>query len=370
MEDRHRPFNALSECVHRHFLWFVIGSYAVAAVWPDFGLWIRGVSFGTIALSGEQTEVTLPVAMLAFLLFNGGLGVRGSRLKNLVHRPSVLLAGLAANLVVPVAFILGVTAAMGLWHNPEEVQQILVGLAVVASMPIAGSSTAWSQNAGGDLALSLGLVVFSTLLSPLTTPLALHSAGLMATGDYGRSLHDLAVSGTGLFLTVGVALPSVAGILARGLVGEARVDRAKPQLRLANSLTLLLLTYANASVSLPQAVVEHDWDFLAVLLAIVLSLCVLGFATGWWVARVLKADPAQRAALMFGLGMNNNGAGLVLASMALAAQPRVLLPIIFYNLVQHLAAAAVDAFLSRPRRVRAREVVEAGPEAMRFARPS
>jgi hypothetical protein len=32
---------------------------------------------------------------------------------------------------------------------------------------------------------------------------------------------------------------------------------------------------------------------------------------------------------MFGLGMNNNGAGLALASMTLAAHPRVMLPIIF-----------------------------------------
>ena len=48
---------------------------------------------------------------------------------------------------------------------------------------------------------------------------------------------------------------------------------------------------------------------------------------------------------MFGLGMNNNGTGLVLASMALADHPQVLLPIIFYNLVQHLVAGMVDYLL-------------------------
>jgi BASS family bile acid:Na+ symporter len=50
---------------------------------------------------------------------------------------------------------------------------------------------------------------------------------------------------------------------------------------------------------------------------------------------------------MFGLGMNNNGTGLVLASLALADHPRVTLPIIFSNLVQHLAAGFVDRWLSR-----------------------
>jgi hypothetical protein len=53
-------------------------------------------------------------------------------------------------------------------------------------------------------------------------------------------------------------------------------------------------------------------------------------------------DRGAQASLMFGLGMNNNGTGLVLASMALADYPRVMLPIIFYNLIQHLVAGSAD----------------------------
>ncbi len=52
---------------------------------------------------------------------------------------------------------------------------------------------------------------------------------------------------------------------------------------------------------------------------------------------------------MFGLGMNNNGTGLVLVSVALADHPDVMLPIIFYNLAQHLVASAVDLALFRSR---------------------
>jgi hypothetical protein len=43
--------------------------------------------------------------------------------------------------------------------------------------------------------------------------------------------------------------------------------------------------------------------------------------------------------------MNNNGAGLVLASMALADHPQVMLPVIFYNLAQHLIASIVGLTL-------------------------
>jgi BASS family bile acid:Na+ symporter len=287
--------------------------------------------------------------MLAFLLFSAGLGVQTGELTNLLRHPLLLVAGLAVNLLVPIAYIFGVSWTMQLWHNPEEVQNILVGLALVASMPIAGSSTAWSQNANGNLALSLGLVLFSTFLSPLTTPVALHSVGWVTTGDYSEDLHELAGGGAGGFLVVSVIVPSLLGIVARRPLGEARLRSARPLLKLLNSLNLLLLNYSNASVSLPQTIADPDWDFLAVILAVVVTLCVLSFAAGWLIARWVRADSPQQVSLMFGLGMNNNGTGLVLATMALAEHPLVLLPILFYNLIQHLVAGCVDRILSRTR---------------------
>jgi len=347
MDGSRNPWAALYHFTHRHFIWPLLGSYAVAALWPGPGLAVRGVCLGQFTALGGTAKITLPSAMLAFLLLNAGLGLQAGQLRNLLRHPLALVAGLAGNLAVPVGYLFLVSRTMQAWHNPDEVQYILVGLGLVASMPIAGSSTAWSQNANGDLALSLGLVLLSTLLSPLTTPAALHSAGWLASGDYAEDLHELANGGAGGFLTAAVLVPSLAGIAARVAVGEARVRAAGPVLKLLNSLVLLLLNYANSSASLPQTVADPDWDFLAMLLLVVVALCVLAFAAGWLIARCLRAGRSQRASLMFGLGMNNNGTGLVLASLALADHPRVLLPIIFYNLVQHLVAGCVDLLLRR-----------------------
>jgi BASS family bile acid:Na+ symporter len=346
MNER-RLVSTVSDFLHAHFLWFLLGSYAVAALWPTFGLWIRDVSLGQVSFGGEKTRVSLPMLMLALLLMNAGLGVKTSRLRNLLRSAPLLGSGLAANLLIPIAFIFGVGQIMRPWHEPDEVQHLLIGLALVASMPIAGSSTAWSQNNNGSMALSLGLVLLSTLLSPLTTPAALHSVGLMTSGSYAADLHRLAAQGTGLFLAACVVLPSFLGILGRAIVGGSRIDHAKPHLKLANSVNLLLLNYSNASISLPRVLADPDWDFLAMTLGFAVGLCVLAFGSGWWLARLFRAEPAQRISLMFGLGMNNNGTGLVLASLALAHLPQVMLPIIFYNLVQHLVAGGVTAFLVR-----------------------
>jgi BASS family bile acid:Na+ symporter len=49
---------------------------------------------------------------------------------------------------------------------------------------------------------------------------------------------------------------------------------------------------------------------------------------------------------MFGVGMNNNGTALVLASLAFANQPKILIPMILYSLVQNLIASASATLIS------------------------
>lgn len=100
------------------------------------------------------------------------------------------------------AYIFLVTLIMQLWNEPEEAQHILVGLALVAAMPITGASTAWAQNSNGNLALSLGLVLASTVLSPILTPIVLCVFREMATKEYERVIHSLAAYGSGAFLGI------------------------------------------------------------------------------------------------------------------------------------------------------------------------
>ena len=331
--------------IHRHFIWMIVSSYIIAAMMPGFGLWIRNVNFGGAGILQGKLVFSLPLLMLATLLFNAGLGAKTEELTRLVQKPFVLLGGLFCNLTVPLAFIVAVSFLMHIWHDQEEIQQILVGLALVAAMPIAGASTAWSQNANGSLALSLGLVLGSTTLSPLLAPFVLHIAGFVTTGDYSEDLHELASGEAASFLGIWVILPTLLGILVHMLAGELLVTRAMPYLKIINYCILLLLNYSNASLTLPNVVSQPDMDFLAVTLTIVMALCISAFSSGYLLARFFRVCNSETVSLVFGLGMNNNGTGLVLASVALADHPQVMLPIIFYNLVQHLVASIVDLAL-------------------------
>lgn len=339
MDAAEGPLARTAHFLHHRLLWLLVAAYALAGVAPAAGLWLRSAGLGSADVLGCKVTASLPSLLLSVLLFNAGLGVEPGRLRDLFRHSGVLLAGLVANLVVPLLFIGGVSVTLAVWHNPTEVQYILVGLALIASMPVAGSSTAWSQNANGDLALSLGLVVGSAVLSPLTTPAVLHAVGWVAEGTFADCLHRLAAGGTSTFLVAFVMVPSLTGILSRCVLGGGPVKRAKPGLKVINSAVLLVLCYANAAVALPKTFADPDWDFLAVMLVIVSGLCVLGFAAGLALSEWFGADAGRRASLMFGLGMTNNGTGLVLATTALAHVPDVMLPVIFYNLVQHVVAA-------------------------------
>jgi BASS family bile acid:Na+ symporter len=342
-----RVFAVLDQVLHRHVLVLAILSYALAAGFPAVGLVIKDACIASAAVGSLSLRVTAPALLLSFLLLSAGLRVRSDRLRAMVRQPAMILAGIIANLSVPVVYLLALMPVLGYWHNPDEATTIVLGLALVASMPVAGSSTGWAQHAGGDMALSLGLVVASTLLSPLTTPWVLQLLGSVSPHQGAADLRLVASRETGMFLLAWVLIPSLLGMALRRLLTVRQGAAIEQHLKPLATLTLLVLCYANASACLPQAFGNPDWDFLVAVIVAVLGMCALTFSIGYTIGCLFGADHKQRVALMFGMGMNNNGTGLVLASVALSSRPVAVLPIIVYNLGQHLVAGCVDGLSRR-----------------------
>ena len=110
----------------------------------------------------------------------------------------------------------------------------------------------------------------------------------------------------------------------------------------AITVVLLLLPLREVAVTLPQTVARPDTDFLLFFNTKVTLLCFTAFLLGLALARLLGLRKPQAAALVFGLGMSNNGTGLVVATAALPDHLLVLLPILSFNLVQHVVAGVMD----------------------------
>ncbi|WP_218575131.1 CHASE3 domain-containing protein [Limnoglobus roseus] len=331
-----RLSHAAAGVLRRHFLFLLVAAYGLAAVGPGLGRWVGGLGADV-----GPAHLSVPMVMLAAVLFLAGLEVPTAGLRHLLRKPAPLVVGLLVNLIVPVLFIAGVAQLTRSWAG-AGVQPVLVGLGLIAAMPIAGSATAWAQKADGDLGLSLGLVLASTALSLVTTPVTLYAVSVVALGDDAAVLRDLAAHGSGGFLLVCVLVPSAAGIAARRLLGTERVKALHPVLKTVSSVVLLVLVYVNASRSLPHALAQPDPDLLVALTLVAGSFCAVAFASGWLVARLLRVPPGEQASLVFALGMSNNGTGMVLAAAALADRPEIGLVIVCYNLIQQLAAGGVD----------------------------
>ncbi len=327
---------------HRHLIWFLAGCYCLGAFWPGVGMWIRQCHFGPPV--GHGMGLSLLSVMLGLLLLNAGLGLDHEHLLHLRRRWPVLIAALMAGILLPLAYLVVLCWLPGFADVATRLP-LLLGIAVIAAMPTAGSSTAWSQNADGNLAMSLGLVLLSTLLSPLVAYGVLQFLNEAVADQGGEATIEFASQMAATFLALWVIVPALVGIGIRRLLGSARTKRVMRHVKLANLINLLLLNYSNASLALPSLVERPDSKLLVTAVVASLGLAVVSFGGAAAISRVFREQRAERASLLFGLGMRNNGAGLVLVATVVPEPEIVLLPIILYNLIQHLGAGIVDRYL-------------------------
>jgi BASS family bile acid:Na+ symporter len=244
--------------------------------------------------------------------------------------------------LVPSLFV----SALG-WLLPsllgdEVTGGMLVGLALVAAMPVANSSVAWSQNARGNVALSLGLIMLTIVLSPVAAPQMLNLMGLSLSPHETSQCQQLVTRFSGTFFIVWVILPSLAGMTFNWWIGLKGIDRLRGTLRMISAATLLTLNYANASLAMPAVFHQETLSTILVSSLLAVLLSALGIASGWLLSRLLAVDAASTTALMFGFSMKHTGLALVLAGHVLHTEPRVILMIVLATLLQHLVAGAAD----------------------------
>ena len=334
-------FGKAAARMHDNFLWLLVASYLLAAVAPGPGLAIRGMSY----TRSTGDEISAPLLLLALLLFCAAAVVRWSQVRDLLGRPGILLLSLLAVWIVPGAFV----SLLG-WLLPAALGDhvsagMMVGLALVAAMPVANSSVAWTQNAHGNVALGLGLIVLTIVLSPLATPQMLKLMGLSLSAEETRHCMTLVNRFSGMFFIIWVILPSVAGLVCNRLAGPERIAKARGWLRLISAVTLLTLNYANASLAMPKLFDNKDYASILLSAVMALTISLLGFASAWVISRLWKLDQATWISLIFGFSMKHTGLALVLAGEVLQDEPQAILIIVQATLLQHIVAGMVDRWL-------------------------
>jgi BASS family bile acid:Na+ symporter len=341
-DDKPPVADRLTHFVQRRLFGLLLTSYALAAIWTAPGIAMR--KWEWLPAGGTSVPVSFVLALLAVMLFSAALLTDVSQIRIVSHHPLVLGAALLAVWLGPALLVVIAGWIIPPTINGHATAGLLVGLALVATMPVANSSVGWTQNANGNLGLGLALILLSILLCPWVTPNLLNLLGMSLSPSERAYCEALVGQFSGWFFIVWVILPTAAGLACRYLLTPKRVETFSNAIILASAAALLLLNYINSALAVPR-IRESSLSILLPTAALASALSFAGLVLGWILAWIIVVKPGTRAALMFGLSMKHTGLALILATAVLSDQPLAILVIVLATIMQHLTAGIVQWWL-------------------------
>lgn len=317
---------SLASTSNRAFLPLLVAVYGAAAMAP-----------APAVLDDGAHGIRASHLILACLVFLAGLRTGLPRRARAGFAGVGLVGAGLLGRFIPLLMILCAVRLTSVSEMSPMAVDVVTGLMLVAAMPSANTATVWTRRSSGNLALCVGIVLMTTLFSPLVVPLSLAMAG-HSTGLPADAFSQL--SGA---VVAWVFVPMVLGMwLGRAFEVEQGLPLGAGG-ALGTLVALLSLNYLNASRALPRLFEAGGFVSLAWAAAGGATLVLVSYAAGGFVAQVLRAGKPARTALSYAVGMSNTGIAGTLAISAFPDRPEVLYPVVMCTLLQHVVAALIDA---------------------------
>ncbi|SUO94998.1 bile acid:sodium symporter family protein [Suttonella ornithocola] len=293
-----------------------------AFVGATFALWavlISLLGYFSPAPFNNWASYLLPV--LGLIMFGMGLTLEPSDFSEILKRPLPIILGIAAQ------FILMPLLAFLLIKIFSVEPAIALGLILVGCCPGGTSSNVITYLSRGDVALSVTITAFSTLLSPFVTPFLLEF--------YAGSIIEIPAKAMMINIAQIVLLPIIAGVVIHKLLGE-RLRPVFDVLPLISTSGILFILVVVVARSQPK-IAEIGLMGIAFWFFLVALHNLLGYLSGYLVARACGFSQAQRRAIMIEVGMQNSGLGASLAAKFFT--PETALPSVFFSLWHNVSGA-------------------------------
>ncbi|MGP4069245.1 bile acid:sodium symporter family protein [Halobacillus sp. B29] len=285
-----KVIESISRIAGKYFALWVIAAALIAFFLPD-------------AFLGLGAYITI---LLGVVMFGMGLTLKPVDFKLVVKKPLPVVAGVAAQYLLMPLIAFGIAYLLNL---PAE---LAAGLVLLGSVPGGTASNVMVYLAKGNLALSVAMTSFSTLLAPILTPVIL----LMLAGQW------LPVDPVSMFLSIVqvIIVPITLGVLIRKLFPQT-VDKSATAIPLISVLAIIIIVCAVVAANVESITSSGLQIFTAVALH-----NLLGLLLGYGAAMMMKLDESKRRAISIEVGMQNSGLGVALATAhfgPLAALPNV-----------------------------------------------
>lgn len=305
-------------------------------VGKTFALWALAFAvLGYVFPSWFKDLAWLIKPALMVIMFGMGLTLQPRDFAEIVRRPVQVVLGLVAQ------FTLMPLIALMLVRVFQLDPAVALGVILVGCCPGGTASNVITFLARGDVALSVTITSFSTLLAPVLTPLLLQTfAGELINIELLAMMKDIGQI---------VILPIVAGVMLHYVLGH-RIDAVigtMPLVSVSGIVLIIAIVIARSSGQLSGANALE-------ILGVVMIHNLLGYALGYGAARACGLSGAQCRAIMIEVGMQNSGLGATLANSFFAVNPITALPSAVFSLWHNISGALLANLCVRADAKRAR----------------
>ena len=211
------------------------------------------------------------------------------------------------------------------------------GIVLEYVVPAAVSGVMWCIVSGGDISLTLSIILLDTLTAPLVIPLSLH---VLVVSQVRINFLNMMLD-----LIWMVALPALLAMLMNHFSNNRIGERIAPVTAPFGKFALIFIITINSTRIAPF--VHHITAVQFEVIAIIFAIAALGYAGGWLAGFLLRKDSATIVSMTFGCGMRNISAGAVIAAAYFPAE--TMLPVMAGTLFQQALASIFSHLLTKKR---------------------
>lgn len=281
----------------------------------------------------EFNSILIVLPILTVLMFDLGLTLRFSDFVEIFKKPKAMIAGLAGQLIILplVALCIG-----SLCHLQSE---FFIGIMLIACCPGGSSSNVFSKLAKGDVALSVSLTAFSSIITLFTLPLIMQ----MATTRLGEA--------------VGISLP-VGNLLKQNLITMLLPILAGIFLRYYAEEVALKIDKVLSKCAFPALMLLAAIFFIQNNRVIIDNFSTLGLAAGGLIlgsilvaavlSLIFRLRKTEKRTIVIEVGMQNAAQAIAVATSPFVfANAVIATPSIIYALLMNLVLLTYVAAIGR-----------------------
>lgn len=278
-------------------------------------------------LGGQEMSVVF-IPVLQIIMFAMGTTLSVGDFTRVFNMPVGVLVGLVCQFTI-MPFI-----GFGLAYSFSLPPEIAAGLVLVGCSPSGLASNVMAFIAKANVAMSVTMTAFSTLLAPLMTPVLMNwLAGEMVEIDVPAMMWSM---------TKIVLLPVLAGLVFHHLIYHRLkwLELAMPVVSMIGILVMTVLTVAIGRDKLLQV------GPLLILACVIHSTA--GFGLGYLLCRLLGRDQLTCRTIALEVGLQNAGMAAGLAKTLGKVATLGLVPIVFGPVMNIIASVLANWWRAHP----------------------